>query len=122
MKSKLVVLTSVGAWQVVPGIRLFDDILMDLVPLTLSVTPGTERWDRVAENKVLLWIFYSSAIKYRNSQGQIAKRKVKVNVPEVNIYSMVGPIYGKSSKFPIMLSTEHWESVGIYTISALVLD
>lgn len=39
------VLTGVGARQVVPGIRLFDDVLVDLVPLTLSVTPETERWD-----------------------------------------------------------------------------
>lgn len=38
-----VVLTGVGARQVVPGIRLFDDVLVDLEPLTLSVTPETER-------------------------------------------------------------------------------
>ncbi len=48
------VLTGVGAWQVVPGIRLFDDVLMDLVPLTLSVTPETERRDRVTENIIYL--------------------------------------------------------------------
>lgn len=43
MNSKLWVLTSVGARQVVPGIRLFDEVLMDLVPLALSVTPETEK-------------------------------------------------------------------------------
>lgn len=37
-----VILTSVGARQVVPGIGFFDDVLMDLVPFTLSVTPETE--------------------------------------------------------------------------------
>lgn len=36
-------LTGVGARQVVPGICLFDDVLMNLVPLTLSVTPEKER-------------------------------------------------------------------------------
>ena len=41
-----VVLTGVGTRQVVSGIRLFDDVLMDLVPLALSVTPETERWDK----------------------------------------------------------------------------
>lgn len=38
-----VVLTGVGAGQVVPGVGLFDDVLMDLVPLTLSVAPETQR-------------------------------------------------------------------------------
>ena len=37
------VLTGVGARQVVPRIRLFDDVFMDLVPLTLCVTPEKER-------------------------------------------------------------------------------
>lgn len=32
-------LTGVGSGQVVPGIGLFDDVLVDLVPLTLSITP-----------------------------------------------------------------------------------
>lgn len=47
----LVLLTGVGARQVVPGVCLFDYVLMDLVPLALCVTPGTERRHRVAENK-----------------------------------------------------------------------
>ena len=45
------VLTGVGARQVVPGVRLFDDVLMDLVPLTLCVTPETESSDRVTESE-----------------------------------------------------------------------
>lgn len=33
-------LTRVGAGQVVARVQLFDDVLVDLVPLTLRVTPG----------------------------------------------------------------------------------
>lgn len=37
------VLTRVGAGQVVSGVGLLDDVLVDLVPLALSVAPETER-------------------------------------------------------------------------------
>lgn len=33
-------LTRVGAGQVVARVQLFDDVFVDLVPLTLRVTPG----------------------------------------------------------------------------------
>lgn len=41
MDKRCVVLTGVGARQVVSGVGLFNDVLMDLVPLTLSVAPET---------------------------------------------------------------------------------
>lgn len=37
------VLTGVGSRQVVPGVGLFDDVLVDLVPLALSVTPEKKK-------------------------------------------------------------------------------
>ena len=43
MNETRVVLTRVGARQVVSGICLFDEVLVDLVPLTFCVTPETER-------------------------------------------------------------------------------
>lgn len=66
----------------------------------------------MTENKDLLWIFNPSAIKYGNSQGQIAKRKVA----EVNTFSMVG--MGKVLKiveptFPIMQQTYFFIKGGI---------
>lgn len=38
------VLTGVGARQVVPRICLFDDVLVDLRPLALSVAPEIHKW------------------------------------------------------------------------------
>lgn len=32
--------TCIGASQIVARIQLFDDVLVDLVPLTLCITPG----------------------------------------------------------------------------------
>lgn len=36
-------LTRVGAGQVVAGVRLFDDVLVDLRPLALRVAPEDKR-------------------------------------------------------------------------------
>lgn len=44
------ILTCVGAGQVVSRIGFFDDVLMDLEPLALSVTPETEKNDGETEN------------------------------------------------------------------------
>lgn len=46
MWRKREVLTRVRAGQVVPGVRLFDDVLVDLGPLALRVTPDGKRETR----------------------------------------------------------------------------
>lgn len=50
-KNEHVGLTGVGARQVVPRVDLFDDVLVDLRPFALCVTPGMHKLYGETDNK-----------------------------------------------------------------------